>query len=242
MRPITPTLALPATATAQLQALVELFLQALGASLAGIVLHGSAATSGFDPARSDLDLLVIVTRVLSPGQCQALGTALLRISGRPHPVELSVVTQAALAQWTHPCPYEFHYGESQRVRFAAGHFAPQYAGDPDLAAHLILAKARGVDLLSTYPPAQLPDIPRTDYLAALLSDFGWAADQAENLDDYVLANACRTMAYLQTGEILSKTEGVDWCRKHAVDMSTVVAAVVSALCRARQDEQAITTA
>jgi hypothetical protein len=240
MRSITPTLALPATA--QLQALVELFQQALGASLAGIILHGSAATSGFDPAHSDLDLLVIVTRALSPGQYQALGMALLRISGRPHPVELSVVTQATLAQWTHPCSYEFHYGESQRVRFAAGQFVPQYADDGDLAAHLTVAKARGVDLLGTYPPAQLPDIPRTDYLAALLSDFGWAADQAENLDDYVLANACRTLAYLQTGEILSKTEGVDWCCEHAVDMSTVVAAVVSALRRARQDEQAITTA
>lgn len=222
-------LPLPNAATAQLTALVDLFRRSLGSRLEGVILHGSAATSGFDPKRSDLDLLVIVRGAISLADRAVLGAGLLEISGLPHPVELSVVTQEALSNWTHPCPYEFHFGEDVRPLFAAGRFEPELAADADLAAHLTVARARGVDLMGTYPAARLPGIPRADYLAALLGDFIWAADQPGNLDEYALANACRTLAYLHDGEIRSKTEGVAWCRRRGVDLSTVVATVVTAL-------------
>ena len=222
---------LPATAITQLEAVVALLQRQLGQALAGVILHGSAATSGFDPARSDLDILAIVAQALTPDEQRVLGVGLLAISGDPHPLELSIVTEHDLAHWSHPCAYAFHFSESLCSAFAAGCFSPQAAHDEDLAAHFTVAKARGIDLLGTYPRVRLPDIPRRDYLAALLGDFEWAARQPDNLHDYTLANACRTQAYLQTGQVLSKSEGLDWFRKQDTDMAAVVADVIEALRR-----------
>ncbi len=209
-------ISLPATAIRQLEAVVALLQRRLGQALAGVILHGSAATSGFDPARSDLDILAIVTETLTPDDQRALGVGLLAISGDPHPLEFSIVTEHDLARWSHPCAYAFHFSESHRSDFAAGRFSPQAAHDEDLAAHFTVAKARGIDLLGAYPRARLPEIPRQDYLAALLGDFEWAARQPDELHDYMLANACRTQAYLQTGQLLSKSEGLDWCREQGI--------------------------
>ena len=153
-------ISLPATAIRQLEAVVALLQRRLGQALAGVILHGSAATSGFDPARSDLDILAIVTETLTPDDQRALGVGLLAISGAPHPLEFSIVTEHDLARWSHPCAYAFHFSESHRSAFAAGRFSPQAAHDEDLAADFTVAKARGIDLLGAYPRARLPDIPR----------------------------------------------------------------------------------
>lgn len=212
---------LPASAREQLARVVELFRSSLGASLLDVFLHGSAATSGFDPARSDLDLLVVVDERLTDEQRRRLAAVLLAVSENPHPVEVSVVALADLQRWRHPCPFEFHYSEAHRARFAQADEPPSVGLDEDLAAHLSVAKARGVALLGRLGVAALPIVPRRDYLRAILSDFAWA--EREGLRAYATANACRTLAYLRSGQILSKTEGLAWCARHDIDASQALA-------------------
>lgn len=93
-----------------------------------------------------------------------------------------------------------------------------------------MARARGLDLLGTYPAERLPIVPRDDYLSAILSDFNWAQTQREDPSQYTIANACRSMAYLDNGALLSKSEGVEWCRKINIETSTVVDKVSIKLC------------
>lgn len=92
-----------------------------------------------------------------------------------------------------------------------------------------MARARGVDLLGSYPVDRLPVIPRVDYLSAILSDIEWAKTQPEDLGQYTIANACRTLAYLDSGVLLSKSEGVEWCRKNDVEIANVVEVVTAKL-------------
>ncbi len=212
---------LPASARAQLARVVELFRSSLGSALLDVFLHGSAATSGFDPARSDLDLLAVVDQRLAGGQRRRLAAGLLAVSGDPHPVEVSVVTLADLQRWRHPCPFEFHYSEAHRARFAQADEPPSVGLDEDLAAHVSVAKARGVALLGRLGVVALPTVPRCDYLGAIRSDFAWA--EREGLRAYASANACRTLAYLRSGQILSKTEGLVWCARHDIDASEALA-------------------
>ena len=108
-------------------------------------------------------------------------------------------------------------------------FAPLSPTDEDLTMHLAFAKARGLDFLGTYPVETLPDIPREDYLTAIMSDFEWATRVDEDLDQYMFSNACRTLAYLQEGLILSKTEGVQWCRDHRVNTTKIISDVTAEL-------------
>ncbi len=219
----------PETATAQLEALVQLLQQTLETSLLGLILHGSAASAGFEVERSDLDVLAIIDGQLTQIQRESIGKGVLLISNEPHPLEFSVVAKRDLDNWSHPCIHQFHYGEDKRERFSEGSFKPKVSRDDDLAMHFTVARARGVDLLGTYPVERLPVVPREDYLSAILSDFEWAPRQEEDLGQYVLANACRTMAYLHSGAILSKSEGVEWCRDNEIDTSRVVGDVTTKL-------------
>jgi len=221
---------IPPTAVDQLQRLCDLLRQSLP-TLAGVILHGSAASAGFEADRSDLDVLAIVNDDPDEEELAQVGKEVLLISGDPHPLEISIVSLHALVNWQHPCPYLFHFGEGHRKRFEAGHFLPKTQTDDDLAMHLVVARARGIDLTGTFPVIDLPEIPRSDYLAAILSDFEWAQDRDEDLSGYVFLNACRTLAYLKDDVILSKSEGRQWCADRGIDAATVAEKVTLELRR-----------
>jgi len=221
---------IPQSAVDQLQRLCDLLRKSLP-TLGGVILHGSAASAGFEPDRSDLDVLAIVNGDADKWQLAQVGKGILMISSDPHPLEFSIVSHQALMNWQHPCPHMFHFGEGDRERFESARFLPESPTDHDLAMHLVVARARGIDLTGTFPVSELPEIPQSDYLAAVLSDFEWAQDRPEDLSDYVFSNACRTLAYLRDEVILSKSEGRQWCADLGVDASTVVEIVTRELRR-----------
>lgn len=221
---------LPPSAVDQLRRLCTLLRESLS-TLEAAILHGSAATAGFDPGRSDLDVLVIVNGDPSREDLARTGQAFLTISGNPHPLEASVILMSDLENWRHPCPHLLHFGEEERGRFESGMIAPLAATDDDLAMHLVVARARGIDLLGAFEVAGLPDVPRADFLAAVLRDFEWAEEQDGNLEDYIQSNACRTLAYLREGIILSKSEGKQWCKDRDIDTAAIVATVTRELRR-----------
>jgi len=218
----------PDSAVQQLRRLVSALREALP-TLAGVILHGSAATTGFEPRRSDLDVLAIVSADPGTAALKHAGQAILHVSGDPHPLEISVLLASDVQHWHHPCPHLLHFGEDHRARFEAGLFVPQSATDVDLAMHVVVAKARGIVLLGSFPLSELPEVPRADFLDAILADFAWVSVQDEDLSDYEISNACRTLAYLREGLVLSKSEGRRWCADHGVDTCTVVSDVVQAL-------------
>ena len=221
---------IPPSAVNQLQRLCDLLGQSLP-TLRGVILHGSAASSGFEPGRSDLDVLAIVDADPDAQELGQVGEGILKISGDPHPLEFSIVSHDALVSWQHPCPHIFHFGEGHRERFESARFLPESPTDDDLAMHLVVARERGIDLAGSFPVSHLPVVPRSDYLAAILSDFEWAQERDEDLSDYVLSNACRTLAYLQHEVILSKSEGLQWCAERRIDDATVVENVIRELRR-----------
>lgn len=218
----------PADTVAQLRRLCDLLRESLP-TLNGVVLHGSAATAGFEPQRSDLDVLAIVSSNPGEPELAELGDGVLMISGDPSPLEISIVSRGALENWQHPCQHLFHYGEDCRELFESGRIRPQSPTDEDLAMHLVVARARGIDLTGRFPVTQLPEIPRFDYLSAILSDFEWARNRDDDQSSYMVSNACRTLAYLKEGVVLSKSEGKLWCAERDIDCDTVVEDVLCEL-------------
>ncbi len=221
---------IPSSAVEQLRRLCDL-LRKSHPSLAGVILHGSAATSSFEPGRSDLDVLAIVNTDPGHDALACIGQGILAISDDPHPLEFSIISSKSLLNWQHPCPHLLHFGEEKRSAYEAGLFAPATPTDEDLTMHLMVARERGIDLLGTYPELNLPEIPRIDYLSAILSDFRWAMRQDESLSDYAISNASGTLAYLRDGVILSKSEGRQWCADRGIDTAELVAIVMEELQR-----------
>ena len=192
-------------------------------NLVGVYLHGSLALGCFNPHRSDLDLLAVTRAGLDATTPRGLAELLLVVSGRPAPVEISVLRRSDLHPWRYPTPYDFHYSEDWRDRMTARLAADDWREpdprprDPDLAAHITVTRRRGVCLLGSPVAAVFPAVPRTDYLDSLrldvLSDeFGLTSTGAPPV--YAVLNGCRTYAYLVDGKILSKEEGGVWALHH----------------------------
>src|SRR4051794_1050631 len=125
---------------------VQVFWDTFGENLVGIYVHGSLAMESFNPVSSDVDLLVVVRDRLSVEEKGAVGQQLLRLSEQAPPsgLEMSILTLASLSNFQYPTPYELHFSNDNKDRFAEGtiDFSSDLT-DPDLAAHFVITKARG---------------------------------------------------------------------------------------------------
>ena len=208
---------LPVKAQQQLEKLCAELQDRLAENLIGIYLHGSLSMGCFNPARSDLDLLVMDRAPLSPAHKRELTELLLYLSNRPIPIEIHFLVYADLHPWHYPPPYDLHYSEGWRARFEEALpdndtqiWNNRDQRDPDLGAHISVVRARGVALLGPPVETVFPIIPRADYLAAVLFDLKDGFQEIGANPVYHVLNFCRTLGYMQTGCILSKAEGGEW--------------------------------
>jgi|GEM_PF-151284 len=215
----------------------------LGEELVGLYLHGSLAMGCFNPDRSDVDLLAVVRSPLGPPARLELARLLLELSGKPRPMEISFLLEASLKAWRHPLPYELHYSEDWRARFEQSMADPawellqaQERCDVDLAAHLTVLWHRGIRIAGPPIRALFPQVPREDYLDAILSDVRWAADGIVSMPVYAVLNLCRVWRYLQEGAVCSKAEGGTWACSSA-DLPADLKAVVERVLRLYRGEE-----
>jgi streptomycin 3"-adenylyltransferase len=196
---------IPGEVAAQLDGLVAGLREICSERLVAIYLHGSLALGGFQPGRSDVDVLAIVREPQPEATNDRLRKLLLRLSKDPAPIEISVVAQPDLSPWLHPCGYDFHYSEDWRERAPAGRGV-----DPDLALHVALTRARGRALLGPPPHEVLPEVPHADVLDSIRRDVAESLAQIHAKPACTVLNACRTLAWLRDGAFRSKEEGGLW--------------------------------
>jgi predicted nucleotidyltransferase len=213
----------PEAVRGQVESLTKCLRTPLGRSLVGIYLHGSLAMGCFNPRRSDLDLLAVVSLSVERSARRGLPAALLEASGRPAPVELSILLRDDLRPWRHPAAYQLHFSESWReraVRFLAN---PGAAGsaeetgplerggtDPDLSAHVTVLNTRGLRLLGLPIREVFPPVPLSEYRVSILDDVEWGLRRIHDDPVYAVLNCCRVLAFLAEGSVLSKGEAGRW--------------------------------
>jgi len=108
----------------QLDPLVKGIRAVLGENVVGTYLHGSAVLGGLRP-RSDIDVIVVTERPMTPDERRGLIDVLLRLSGKPRPIELDVVVQSEIRPWRFPPRLDFHYFELRRPAFESGELEPR---------------------------------------------------------------------------------------------------------------------
>ncbi len=201
----------------QIDSLVAGLRGSLADCLAGVYLHGSLAMGGFTPRRSDVDLLVVTRRGMRVQTKRQVAGLLLHCSNDPRPIEISFLSEAQLRPWRHPAPFDFHFGEDWREelqqQMADGRWRTwndETRVDGDLAAHITVTLSRGICLHGAPIAEVFPPVPREDYLDSILLDFDWARERIVENPVYFVLNACRVLAYLSEGLILSKDEGGAW--------------------------------
>lgn len=206
----------PGEVRGQVEALVTACREHLGEALVGVYLHGSLALGCFNPEYSDLDVLVVTRRGLTADNKRALAAHLLRLSGSPRPVEISVLSAAQLHPWRYPTPFDFHYSESWRDKMEneladeGWRLWTDNPTDPDLAAHITITRAFGLVLVGPPPGEVFPRVPPADYRASILADVPFAQGLAAENPVYTVLSLCRVYAYLVDGLITSKESGGRW--------------------------------
>jgi predicted nucleotidyltransferase len=186
---------------AELESLTRELQRALGDAVVGVYAHGSFALGCFNPALSDLDVLVVTRRALTREERSTLGPLL----GRVPRLEIHFLHESALRPWRHPATYDLHFGSEQRV------VGP--GADHDLAAHVTVARHAGIGMLGPPPIDVLPEVPWADYEDSLRRDLEWCGEHGGRL--YTVLSPARIWATLTECVVHSKATGAAWALERA---------------------------
>jgi len=194
---------------------VALVRELLGEAVVGVYLHGSAVLGGLKPT-SDLDVLVVANRSMTPDERRELIGLLVPISGRGDPtgrsrsIGLEVVVLADVRPWIYPPRLELQYGDWWRDEFERGNFSPWESPNPDLALLLEVVLQADHPLFGPPPSEVLDPIPSGDLRRAMLDSIPALLSYLDGDERNVVLTFARIWTTLATGLIRSKDAAADW--------------------------------
>ena len=194
-------------------------LRILGDNLVGIYLHGSAVMGCFNPAKSDIDLLVVVEKDMPDGTKRAFTDKTVKLSeqGPAKGIEMSVVKREVCKPFVYPTPFVLHFSEGHRTWYRDNpedYVKKMNGTDKDLAAHITVLRARGVCLYGVPIEEVFGEVPAEDYMDSLWYDIADAEDDIAEDTMYLTLNLARVLAFQKDGSVLSKKEGGEWGLKN----------------------------
>lgn len=193
--------------------------QILGENLVGVYLHGSAVMGCFNPAKSDLDFIVVIAHPMTDETKRAYMDMVLALNadGPAKGIEMSIVLREVCKPFVYPTPFELHFSERHINWYRenpADYVQKMNGSDKDLAAHFKVIRARGKCLWGAPVSDVFAEVPATDYMDSLWEDICDAPQEIENNTMYLVLNLARVMAYKKEDLILSKKEGGEWALKN----------------------------
>lgn len=187
----------------------------LGENLVGVYLHGSAAMGCFNPAKSDLDLIVVVADAVKDAVKRAYMDMVVALNARgpAKGIEMSVVTRQSCRPFIYPTPFELHFSPMHLKWYRDdpdGYIRDMNGVDTDLAAHFTILRRRGICLWGAPIDAVFAEVPRRDYMDSIFDDVSGAREEIAGNTMYLALNLARVLAFARDGLVLSKAEGGEW--------------------------------
>ncbi|WP_353241929.1 aminoglycoside adenylyltransferase domain-containing protein [Providencia sp.] len=186
----------------------------LSDSLIAVYLHGSAVSSGLRPT-SDIDLLVVVDRLLTETCREQLVLRLMAISGLypidpegRRPLEVAVFLSSELNRLSFPAKCELMYGEWLRAEYEQGVFEGQ-TQDPEFTLMLAQASQEAVNIWHK-GMYHLPVIDPQDIRRAMLEALPNLALSLTGDERNVLLTLARMWYTMETGLFTAKDEATNW--------------------------------
>ena len=193
--------------------------QILGENLVGVYLHGSAVMGCFNPAKSDLDFIVVIDKPMNDETKLAYMDMVVALNADAPAkgIEMSIVLRDVCKPFVYPTPFELHFSERHIKWYSENptdYVQKMNGTDKDLAAHFTVIRERGKCLWGVPVSDVFAEVPATDYMDSLWEDICDAPDEIENNTMYFVLNLARVMAYKKDGSVLSKKEGGEWALKN----------------------------
>ncbi len=193
--------------------------QILGENLVGVYLHGSAVMGCFNPAKSDLDFIVVIAHPMPDETKRAYMDMILSLNADAPAkgIEMSIVLRSVCKPFVYPTPFELHFSERHIKWYSENptdYVQKMNGTDKDLAAHFTVIRERGKCLCGAPVSVVFAKVPVADYMDSLWEDIYDAPDEIANNTMYLVLNLARVLAYKKEGLILSKKEGGEWALKN----------------------------
>lgn len=184
--------------------------QVVGSSLVGAYIYGSLTQGAFDPARSDVDCLVVVRRDLTDAQFRRLAAWLAHAADSDvwiRRLQMQVLLRGRLLRSdTSGALYQF--GALKRSGSD---------GNPIIWRNVL---ATGVTLIGPAPKTFLPPITERMLFDALVREVGYLRTEIANPASqwrsqrfyraYAVLTLCRILYTNQTGDVASKRRAAAW--------------------------------
>lgn len=208
---------LPPSAAPLVEALLAGVREALADNFVGLYLTGSLALGGFDPATSDVDILVATEHPLSDAEFAAVRALHNRISpnGNQHdvPYDVTYIDRATLRRFA---PGQRHV--------KVGHGEPLHRGDhrPNWVLERWTVREHGVTLAGPDPKMLIDPVSPDDLRAAVRdelryrlrawTDGTWPREEfrQRGTQAFEVATVCRALHTIHTGELCTKDQALDW--------------------------------
>ena len=183
--------------------------------LTGIYLHGSAVMGCFNPAKSDLDIIVVVNEKMDNASKRAFMDLVVDTDskGPAKGIEMSIVTKDVCKPFVYPTPFELHFSEMHLgwYRDNPEDYVQKMNGtDKDLAAHFTILGKRGKCLWGQPIEEVFGEVPSEDYMDSIWEDIVDAPEDIADNTMYLTLNLARVLAYCKEKLVLSKKEGGEW--------------------------------
>ena len=194
---------------------VEKSKEILKDNLVGIYLHGSAVMGCFNPAKSDIDLIVVVKDSVPDSVKKSFMdmVAALNAMGPAKGIEMSVVKQSVCRPFVYPTPFELHFSVAHLDWYKKNpddYVSKMKGEDKDLASHFTIINHRGKCLYGAPIRDVFADVPARDYMDSIWNDIADAEEEISENPMYLILNLARVLAYRKDGLVLSKKEGGEW--------------------------------
>lgn len=184
-------------------------------NLFGIYLHGSMAMGCFNPMKSDIDILVVVENAVTDLQKKMFMDVIVALNevAPAKGIEMSLVRSEDCKHFVYPTPYDLHFSITHLNWYKNNpkeYIEKMNGTDPDLAAHFVITKNRGIVLYGKVIRDVFGDIPSEAYFDSIKRDIAESQDEVIDSPVYIILNLCRVLAYVQDRLVLSKKEGGEW--------------------------------
>ncbi len=130
---------------------------------------------------------------------------------------MSVLLKNVCKPFQYPTPFELHFSNMHKERFKENlsDTCKNMNGlDADLAAHITVIKKTGIVLCGEEIDQVFGPVPKQIYLESILSDIENADEEIEGDPIYYILNLCRVLAYLESGQVLSKEQDGEWAKEN----------------------------
>ncbi|WP_034438981.1 aminoglycoside adenylyltransferase domain-containing protein [Clostridium ihumii] len=184
-------------------------------NLIGVYLHGSSVMGCFNPTKSDLDILFVVESAITDIQKKMFMDVIIALNDNAPAkgIEMSIVRSEYCKNFVYPTPFDLHFSNMHLNWYKSNpteYIEKMNGKDPDLAAHFVITKNRGIVLYGKPINDVFGEIPSEAYLDSIKRDIADSQDEVIDNSIYIILNLCRVLAYVQDRLVLSKKEGGEW--------------------------------